>query len=98
MPRVEFDFDRAVFCYFMEHAKAATVQELAEYAGVSVSKVRKIVASNKYESNTVEVDRPVRERNYGTIRCYRRVYAYRPSLTKMREEIIDLRNKLKGLA
>lgn len=94
---IEFDFDSAVFDYFMEHGTAATAKELAEYAGVPISRVRKVVSSNRYKSSCTTVDRPVIERNYMTIRCYRPVDAYRPSYQMLREEVIELRNKLRGV-
>jgi hypothetical protein len=87
---VQFDFDKAVFDYYMKSGKPATAAEIAELAGVSASTVRKVINDNKYLSSTTTVDRPVRERNYNTVVCYRRVDAYQPSLSIMREKIIEL--------
>lgn len=93
----EQDFDLAVFSYYMKHGKPCTAKELAEDCGESIAKVRKAINDSKYRSASVTVDRPVRERNYGTIRCHRRVNAYHPCLSRLREELIALRNKCRGV-
>ena len=86
-------FDSAVFAYYMEHGKPCTAKELAEYAGMSISSVRKIVTSNKYSSACTTVSRPVREKSYGTIRCFRNVDAYEPRLSLMREELMRIKTR-----
>ena len=89
-PSTDFSFDSAVFAYFMEHGKPCTAKEIAEHSGASIGKVRKAINESKYRSACTTVDRAVRERNYGSITCYRRVDAYQPSLSMMRERIIGL--------
>ena len=82
----EFDFDRAVFCYYMKHGKPATATEIAEYAGVSVSKVRKIISENRYRCSDTTVNRITASF------AHRSVNAYQPSLVMMREELLDIRH------
>jgi hypothetical protein len=73
---VKFDFDKAVFDCYMKNGKPATAAEIAELAGVSVSTVRKVISNDKYRSSIAI--------------GYRRVEAYQPSLSMMREKIIEL--------
>jgi len=87
-----FDFDHAVLCHYLEHGKPATAAELAEYTGISIGRVRKIICSNKYASDCTTVDRPVRERNHGSVTHHRRVDAYQPTLSRMRAEILGSRS------
>lgn len=89
-----FDFDRSVTEYFLATGKECTAKELAEFSNVSVSVVRKVVSDSKYKSSDVTVDRPVIERNYMTIRCYRKVNAYAPSRSMLRAEILKLQSLL----
>ena len=89
-PIIDFDFDSAVFAFYMEHGKPCTAKEIAAHSGASIGKVRKAISESKYRSSCTTVDRAVRERNYGSIACYRRVDAYQPSLSMMRDRIREL--------
>lgn len=86
-----FDFDDAVFRYYMDYGKAATAGEIAKYAGASETKVRKVISDSRYRSANTTVIRPVRERGYNAIIRYRRVDAYEPSLSMMREKLLERR-------
>jgi len=86
----DFDFDRAVFCYYMKEGKPATVSEIAEYAGVSASTVRKVISKSRYKCADTTVTRIT------AAFSHRNVNAYQPSLTMLREEVIELRNRMKG--
>lgn len=93
-----FNFDTAVFNYYLKHGKPCTANELAEFAAVPISKVRKIISSFEYKAGDTTIDKEIREKNYGTIRCYRQVHAFEPTLRMMREYILmeQNHNQLKG--
>ena len=84
----EFDFDRAVFCYYMKEGKPATAADIAEYAGVSGYKVRKAIVASRYKCTDTTVTRLT------ALGAHRSINAYQPSLAMMREEILESRHKV----
>lgn len=89
------EFSAAVLDYFMTHRKECTPVELAEFMGVPVSRVRtciKKACGVPDGSNYVDGERPVYERNYGTVRCHRVVAAYLPSRNTLADKIKELTN------
>jgi len=85
-----FDFDSAVFAYFMEHGKPCTAKDIAEYAGVSIAKVRKAITNNWHKSACVDTYIEIGERSYGSVVANRRVRGFQPYLSQMRERIKEL--------
>jgi hypothetical protein len=78
-----FDFDEAVFGYYIKHGEPCTAKELEEFAGVPESRVRKVINSNDYYSDCVTVDR-------WATRCFRRVNAHSPTKAMLRRRIVEL--------
>jgi hypothetical protein len=93
----DFDFDFAVLCYYKKHAAPCTAKQLAEYAGVSISRVRKAISDNKYNCDQTDVQIEVRERNYNTIMRHQRVAAFHPSRIQLLNAIIRVENKMRGV-
>lgn len=85
------DFDSAVFGFYIEYGKPGTAQEIADFSGMPIGRVRKVINESKYRSDTTSVESPVQERNYGGVRCYRRVNAYIPSRGMLRDRILQSR-------
>lgn len=84
-----FNFDESVFDYYMEHGNSCTAKELAEFAGVSIGKVRKEINGNLYACSCTTKQVACIEKNYGTVHRHIQVNAYQPSRSQLRDKLLQ---------
>ena len=93
--RTDFDVQQIVLEHYLETRQPGTAAELAAFARVSPTTIRRHLAKcNQREIDYVEVERETRDRNgWGGVLGYRRVWAYTPTRERLRLEIIKLQGE-----
>ena len=84
------DVTRAVFDFFVENERAATVKDIAGQIGCSESTIRKRLEETGYVPDCCDITDAqvaVREKNYNTLLRYTQVTAFLPTRAYLVEEI-----------